>query len=102
MKFLIKNKGTVQCGGAATYLQKIYEKKGLNSWTLNFGFADNHLLSHVVTLVEIDNKILVQDPYFNGSFNEDVRVVIENFLKINILFISKILDLEVLLLKQIF
>lgn len=81
MRFLQKNnlKG-VWCGGAAHYLQKIYKKMGYKSWIYNFGvpeYQNNKLLTHMVTLVEVNGKIYIQDPYFNASYKDDFFTVIE-------------------------
>ena len=65
--------GGVWCAGAATHLRNIYLKKGLKSWLYNFGFQEKDLLSHVVTLVEINGKIYVQDAYFNITYEDNFR-----------------------------
>ncbi|MBI3196163.1 MAG: hypothetical protein HYZ40_01390 [Rhodospirillales bacterium] len=62
-RFLNHERG-VYCGGTAWTLMKLFEAFGLESWIYIFGESDTEL-SHVVTLVRADGRIIVQDAYFN-------------------------------------
>lgn len=67
-RFLNHERG-VYCGGTAWTLMKLFEAFGLEAWIYNFGDPDTEL-SHVVTLVRADGRIIVQDAYFNYTLKE--------------------------------
>jgi len=66
-RFLNHERG-VYCGGTAWTLMKLFEAFGFEAWIYNFGVPDTEL-SHVVTLVRADGRIIVQDAYFNYTLN---------------------------------
>ncbi|MDP1907252.1 MAG: hypothetical protein Q8K85_03050, partial [Hyphomicrobium sp.] len=67
-RFLNHERG-VYCGGTAWTLMKLFEAFGLESWIYNFGDSDTEL-SHVVTLVRADGRVIVQDAYFNYTLKQ--------------------------------
>ena len=79
-RFMADENG-VFCAGTATTLMKLYEAFGLNSWTYNFGVVKGSL-THVVTLVRADGKILVQDAYADYLLTDprgrplDIRTIV--------------------------
>lgn len=79
-RFEADEKG-VFCGGTATTLMKVYRAFGLDSWTYNFGVAKGSL-THVVTLVRADGKIIVQDAYADYTLTDgrgrplDIRAIL--------------------------
>lgn len=58
----------VWCGGAAWFLLRVYEEFGIESYNYSFGFED-FPATHVVTVVAVDGKLVLQDAYLN----EDIR-----------------------------
>lgn len=63
---------TVKCGGAAHFLNKVYNDLGFNATTYDMGVADIH--THQITLVRPSNNSLyyVQDAFYNITF-EDIN-----------------------------
>lgn len=64
---------TGYCGGTAYALSVIYNMFNYDSGTLDLAVFDengNVIGSHVVTLVKIDNKWIVEDPTFNLTYKE--------------------------------
>jgi hypothetical protein len=61
-----KTAGGVWCGGTAIMLSRVFRAAGFNSWLYNFGVIDGP--SHVTTLVEADENIVLQDGYFNIEY----------------------------------
>ena len=60
-------RGGVSCGGATSFLKRVYEEIGWPAISYDMGIANK--VTHVVTLVKTsDNKILVQDSTFNVTF----------------------------------
>jgi len=52
-----------KCGGFATALHDVYLKLGLKSKILNFGKPG--VFTHVVNLVQVNQKWVIQDPYYS-------------------------------------
>lgn len=61
--------GGVFCGATATFLARVYTAAGFKAWTYNFGRSG--ILTHVTTLVEIDDEIFIQDAYLNYEYVDD-------------------------------
>ena len=76
-----KKKGGVWCGGAAHILTQTYRSKGIPAITLSYGFLEEGLLTHTVTLVQTSNGWFIQDPYFNLYFIDPFPKVISQLLK---------------------
>lgn len=56
------------CGDAAWTLMKVYGAFGLDSWVYSYGVADpKAILTHAVTLVDVGDKIVVQDAHVNDA-----------------------------------
>jgi len=63
------NLGGVHCGACADFYRKLCIQFSINCCTCDVG---NHQgASHVVALVEIDNKWVLQDPFFNATLQTD-------------------------------
>jgi hypothetical protein len=62
------NKGGLWCWGAAYTLQLSLKEAGYETYTLSYGFPDEGLLTHAVTLVRIDGELYLQDPYLNLDY----------------------------------
>lgn len=56
----------VDPAGAALALCRACTDRGLTSWCYEFGFPQ--ILTHAVTIVEIDGVLRVHDPYFNLGY----------------------------------
>lgn len=58
------------CGGTNFTLACLYSLLGYDSLTLDMAVIDNDKVveSHVVALVEIDNKWIIEDAYFNVEY----------------------------------
>ena len=52
------------CGGHSTYLQKIFEKHGIKSFTYNHGIDDTKY-THVIVIAEYKANLYIFDPTFN-------------------------------------
>lgn len=64
------------CGGMALTLATVYNMLGYDSCALDMAVFDEHggvVGSHVVTLVEMDDQWIVEDPSFNLTYLEDGR-----------------------------
>lgn len=55
------------CGPAAQMLMMVYTEFGLRSWIYNFGNPSG-IGTHIVTLVEVEKEIYLQDPHLNAEF----------------------------------
>jgi hypothetical protein len=73
--------GGVWCGGSAYVLSKLYQSYGYKAYTVDSGEVG--VLTHVVTIVEIDydgRKILsVQDPTFNITYENSSGIPYDYF-----------------------
>lgn len=76
-----KNKGGVWCGGAAHILTKTYLAQGFPAITLSYGFLQEGLLTHAVTVVKTKDGWFIQDPYFNLYFTDPFPKLISKLLK---------------------
>lgn len=68
------------CGGHSKYLSKILLSQNLKSFVYNHG-NHNSGFSHVVVVVEIDNKLYIFDPTYNIVYKSG-----ENYLSLDELF----------------
>lgn len=63
------NAGGTWCWGASYALQLTLKKSGYQSYILSYGFPEEGLLTHAVTLVSIDGILYLQDPYLNYDYS---------------------------------
>lgn len=70
------NKG-VKCAGTATILSLLYRIMGYQTWLYTYGSLDsNSRLTHTLTLVEANQKIYLEDAYFNYSYVDENHIVL--------------------------
>lgn len=55
------------CGGVNTILMQIYKELNIPVVTLNIGFRDT-IYTHFVTLVEVNQKLYLQDAWYNTTW----------------------------------
>ena len=55
------------CGGFADFFSKVLPLFGFDAFTVNFGYAGTPV-THVTTVVAIDNELYILDPTFNGEY----------------------------------
>jgi hypothetical protein len=58
------------CGNTAWILMQVYEALGLESYLYNFGDDSGSGISHVLTLVRADGRVIVQDAYTNYTLTD--------------------------------
>lgn len=58
------DQGGMWCWGTAVTLAKLYHAFGFQSWAYNYGVR-KYEATHVVTLVKVGGKVIVQDAYMN-------------------------------------
>tara|TARA_B100000886_G_scaffold338688_1_gene302129 strand:- start:403 stop:1176 length:774 start_codon:yes stop_codon:yes gene_type:complete len=58
------------CGGHARYLQRIFEKHGIKSFTYNHGI-DGTAYTHVLVIAEYRDNLYIFDPTFNYVYYYD-------------------------------
>ena len=66
IRLVRKDVGGYWCGGVAYTLYKAYKEAGFRAWVYHYGF--HSALTHATTLVEVRDKIYLQDAYFNLEF----------------------------------
>jgi hypothetical protein len=62
------NAGGVWCWGASYALQLTLKQRGYQSYTLSYGFPQEGLLTHAVTLVNIGGEFYLQDATLNYDY----------------------------------
>lgn len=66
-----QSKKGIKCAGTATILALLYRNMGYHAWLYAYGSLDsNSRLTHTLTLVELNNKIYLQDAYFNYAYTD--------------------------------
>lgn len=63
------NVGGVWCWGASYALQLTLKQRGYQSYTLSYGFPEEGLLTHAVTLVNLDGEFYLQDATLNYDYS---------------------------------
>jgi hypothetical protein len=66
----------VDAAGAALALCRACMDRGLNSWCYEFGFPQ--ILTHTVTIVEVDGALRVHDPFFNLGYPVNLNELLES------------------------
>ena len=65
----------VLSGGAALALWRAATDAGFRAWCYDFGFPES--LTHMVTVIELDGRLRVHDPFLNLGYREDFYEILE-------------------------
>jgi chromosome segregation ATPase len=65
----------VPSGGAALALWRAATDAGFRAWCYDFGFPES--LTHMVTVVELDGRLRVHDPFLNLGYRADFYEILE-------------------------
>jgi predicted nucleic acid-binding Zn-ribbon protein len=65
----------VLSGGAALALRRAATDAGFRAWCYDFGFPES--LTHMVTVVELDGRLRVHDPFLNLGYRADFYEILE-------------------------
>ena len=65
----------VLSGGAALALWRAATDAGFRAWCYDFGFPES--LTHMVTVVELDGRLRIHDPFFNLGYRADFYEILE-------------------------
>lgn len=65
----------VLSGGAALALWRAATDAGFRAWCYDFGFPES--LTHMVTIVELDGRLRVHDPFLNLGYRADFYEILE-------------------------
>ena len=65
----------VLSGGAALALWRAATDAGFRAWCYDFGFPES--LAHMVTVVELDGRLRVHDPFLNLGYRGDFYEILE-------------------------
>jgi chromosome segregation ATPase len=65
----------VLSGGAALALWRAATDAGFRAWCYDFGFPES--LTHMVTVVELDGRLRVHDPFLNLEYRADFYEILE-------------------------
>lgn len=65
----------VLSGGAALALWRAATDAGFRAWCYDFGFPES--LAHMVTVVELDGRLRVHDPFLNLGYRADFYEILE-------------------------
>ena len=65
----------VLSGGAALALWRAANDAGFRAWCYDFGFPES--LTHMVTIVELDGRLRVHDPFLNLGYRADFYEILE-------------------------
>jgi predicted nucleic acid-binding Zn-ribbon protein len=65
----------VLSGGAALALWRAATDAGFRAWCYDFGFSES--LTHMVTIVELDGRLRVHDPFLNLGYRADFYEILE-------------------------
>ncbi len=65
----------VLSGGAAMALWRAATDAGFRAWCYDFGFPES--LTHMVTVVELDGRLRVHDPFLNLGYRADFYEILE-------------------------
>jgi predicted nucleic acid-binding Zn-ribbon protein len=65
----------VLSGGAALALWRAATDAGFRAWCYDFGFPES--LTHMVTIVELDGRLRVHDPFLNLGYRGDFYEILE-------------------------
>jgi predicted nucleic acid-binding Zn-ribbon protein len=65
----------VLSGGAALALWRAATDAGFRAWCYDFGFPES--LTHMVTVVELDGRLRVHDPFLNLGYRADFYEILE-------------------------
>lgn len=82
------HEGVASCGLAAILLAKILDENGIYAYTYNFGFKDTDL-THVITLVDYRNELLIYDPFINYKLVRNGHNTSQNLNIIELLLNSR-------------
>ena len=65
----------VLSGGAALALWRAATDAGFRAWCYDFGFPES--LTHMVTVIELDGRLRVHDPFLNLGYRADFYEILE-------------------------